>query len=165
MCAYMLSSLSGYGFVYCMEISFLEKKWWDETVYCTKRIFYCVRKLLLKSSEAQALWQVFIRVYRTGFTVRHVGISTQLCELFSLKNSLWFISTLPPTHLSCVKVESVCDWEGVGVLSHSGDHIQFKTLYLTRFRIYQIARTKTEEGKGLQTDKDLLQSPFPGQYF
>ncbi len=59
----------------------------------------------------------------------------------------------PPNHLSCstppslpcVKVQyiqTVCGWEGVGVLIPVGDHIlqEFNTLYLTRFRTYKIAR-------------------------
>jgi hypothetical protein len=50
------------------------------------------------------------------------------------------------------------------------DHIlkEFNTLYLTRFRTYKIAlspQTKTEEGRGFQTDKHLPQSPFKGQLF
>jgi hypothetical protein len=46
-----------------------------------------------------------------------------------------------------------------------GDHIlqEFKTLNLTRFRTYKIAKppqTITQEGRGPQTDKYLPQSPF-----
>jgi hypothetical protein len=59
--------------------------------------------------------------------------------------------------------------KGVGVLSPVGDHILqvFNTLYLTRLRIYEIARkpqTKTSEGRGPQTDKKP-QSPFEGKFF
>ncbi len=69
--------------------------------------------------------------------------STQLCELLPLSPSLWFNS--PPAPLPCVKVQytqTVCGWEGVGELSLIEDHIlqEFKTLYLTRFRTYKIAR-------------------------
>ncbi len=46
------------------------------------------------------------------------------------------------------------------MLSRVGDHIlQDNTLYLTRFRIYKIARppqTKTWEGRGPQTNKHLV---------
>jgi hypothetical protein len=70
--------------------------------------------------------------------------SIQLCELLPLSPSLWF--NCPPAPLPCVKVQytqTVYGWEGVGVLSPVEDHIlqEFKTLYLTRFRIDKIART------------------------
>jgi hypothetical protein len=51
-----------------------------------------------------------------------------------------------PSPLPCVKVQyiqTVCDWEewGGGALSFVGDHIlqEFNTLFLTRFRTYNIA--------------------------
>jgi hypothetical protein len=52
---------------------------------------------------------------------------------------------------STVYTDSVCGWEGVGVLSPVGNHVlqKFNTLYLTRFRTYKIARpsqTITWEG-------------------
>ncbi len=55
---------------------------------------------------------------------------------------LVFSTQLSP--LPCVKVQyiqTVCGWEGVGVLSSVGDHIlqEFNTLYLTIFRTYKIA--------------------------
>jgi hypothetical protein len=56
------------------------------------------------------------------------------------------------------------------VLSCVGDHIlqEFNTLFLTRFRTYNIAltpQTKTYERRGPQTDKHLPLSPFLGQFF
>ncbi len=55
------------------------------------------------------------------------------------------------------------------MLSLVGDHIlqEFNTLYLTRFRIYKVARppqTKTQEGRGPQTDKHLPRNPSTGQF-
>ncbi len=51
--------------------------------------------------------------------------------------------TSPPSSQSqsTVYVQTVCGWEGVGVLSCVGDHIlqEFNTLFLTGFRIYKIA--------------------------
>ena len=41
-------------------------------------------------------------------------------------------------------------------------------MFLTRFRTYKIAlppQTKTQEGRGPQTDRHLPQSPFTGQFF
>jgi hypothetical protein len=73
--------------------------------------------------------------------------STQLCDLLpSVTFSL--VNLLP---LPCVKVQyiqTVNDWEGVGVLSPAVNIIlqQFNTLYLTSFRTYKNARpsqTKT----------------------
>jgi hypothetical protein len=56
------------------------------------------------------------------------------------------------------------------MLSCDLDHIlhEFNTLFLTRFRTYQIAlppQLKTYEGRGPQTDKHLPQSPFTGKFF
>jgi hypothetical protein len=56
-----------------------------------------------------------------------------------------------------------CDWIG-GVLSRVGDHIlpaEFYTLYLTKFR----TPGQNPRRRGLQTDKHLPQSPFPGNIF
>jgi hypothetical protein len=55
--------------------------------------------------------------------------STQLCEL--LPSYLLPGSTPPPPH-----IQTVCGWEGVGVLSPVEGHIleKFNALYLTRFR-------------------------------
>jgi hypothetical protein len=85
------------------------------------------------------LRQVFIRV-QTGDTVNHVGISTQLCEPIATLTFSLSLVHLPPLPLRFVKeqyLETMCGWEGVGVLlSPVGDHIlqKFNTLYLTRFR-------------------------------
>jgi hypothetical protein len=81
---------------------------------------------LKKLTSKGTLRQVFIKVYRLLVMLE---FSTQL-------------SPLPCIFRQCVA------GRGVGVLSSVGDHIlqEFKTLYLTRFRTYKIARppqTKT----------------------
>jgi hypothetical protein len=90
--------------------------------------------------------------------------SAQPCELLPLKPSLWFTSSTPPS-LPKVKVQIVCGWEGVGVLSYVGDHIlqKFNTLFLTRFRNYKIAlpsQDKNRGGKGFQTDNTCRKVPL-----
>jgi hypothetical protein len=74
----------------------------------------------------------------TGDTVSHVGVIFDPALL-----SLWFYSFLS-LPLPCVEVQykpTMCGWEGLGVLSPVGDLIrqEFNTLYLTRFRTYEIA--------------------------
>jgi hypothetical protein len=56
---------------------------------------------------------------------------------------------------------------GIGLY---GEHLQeLYTVYLTRFKTYKIAlpvppQTKTYEGRGHQTDKQLPPSPFTGKF-
>jgi hypothetical protein len=103
---------------------------------------------------------MFLRVYRLEIQSVMLAFSSKLCELLPLSPSLWFTSPPPP----CVKLQKVCDWEGLGVSSPLGDHM----LYLTRFRTYKIARlpqTKTDEERGPQIDKHLPQSTFTGKHF
>jgi hypothetical protein len=45
--------------------------------------------------------------------------------------------------------------------------VMLYTVYLTRFRTFKLAlptQTKTYEGRGPQTDKNLLPWPFTGQF-
>ncbi len=89
--------------------------------------------------------------------------STQLCDLYSpllpLSPSLWFNSPpLPPSPIVNKYIYCMV-WGSVG------DHIlqEFYTLYLTRFRTFKIARppqTKTQEGRGPQTDKHPAKSLY-----
>ncbi len=76
----------------------------------------------------------------------------------------------PPPPFPKVKVPYIQTVYVGGLLSCVGDHIlqQFNTLFLTRFRTYTIAtppQTKTQEGRGHQTDKHLPRSPFTCQLF
>jgi hypothetical protein len=83
---------------------------------------------------------MFIKVYRLEIQSVMLVFSTQLCLLLPLWPSLWFNSTSP---LPCVKVcRQYLAGRGWGMLSPAGDHIlqEINTLYLTRFRTYQIAR-------------------------
>ncbi len=107
---------------------------------------------------------VFNRVYR-------LEIQSEMFTFFG--PALWTIAPLtfslvrlppwPPFPKSMYNIiQTVCGWEGVGVLSCVGDHIlqEFNTLFLTRFRIYKITlppQTKTSEGRGPQTDEHLPQ--------
>jgi hypothetical protein len=83
---------------------------------------------------------VFDIVFRLKIQSVMLVFSTQPCELFiaPLTFSLVHLPfpTPPPSH-----VQTVCGWEGVGVLSCVGDHILQKvnTWFLTRFRTYKIA--------------------------
>jgi hypothetical protein len=96
---------------------------------------------------------------------------TKLCKLLLSK----FLTgspppSLPPSQSQVQYIQTVCGWEGVGVLSCVGDHIlqEFSALLLTRLRTYKIdlpPQTKTLEGNGPPTDKHLLQTPFTGQIF
>ncbi len=106
---------------------------------------------LKKFTCKETLRKVFIRVYRLKIQRVMLVFSTQLCELLPLSSSLWFNSP-PPFSLPCVKVQNiqrVCGWEGLGVLSPVGGHIlqEFNTLYLTRFRTYKIAKSKSPQTK------------------
>jgi hypothetical protein len=80
-----------------------------------------------KLNNKRTLRQVFIKVYR---------LSVML--VFS-------------TQLPCVKVQYIQKWKGAGVLSSVGDYNlhEFNTLYLTRFRTYNIARPPQTKDKTL----------------
>jgi hypothetical protein len=127
------------------------------------------------------LRQVLIRVYSL---VQSVMLYFRPCFVNCCPSNLLSGSTLPPPptfpllKYSIQYIDSV--WmggdgggggrEGGWLLSPVRDHIllEFKTLYLTRFRTYKIATpplTKTYEGRGPQTDKNLPQSIFTGQFF
>ncbi len=81
-----------------------------------------------------------------------------------INGTVWgFGLNSPPPH--CVK--QCVAGKGWGILSPVGDHSlqEFETWYLTRLRTYKIARppqAKTLEGRGLQTNKHLPQSPLAG---
>ncbi len=99
--------------------------------------------------------------------------------VFFFDPALWIFAplTFSLVHLSpprCVKVQyiqTLCGWEGVGLLVAScvGDHIlqEFNTLYLTRFRTYKIAlghpKQKPKRGGGLRktpATKSLYMTTF-----
>jgi hypothetical protein len=72
---------------------------------------------------------------------------------------------LPASLCQSTAIQTVCGWEGVGVLSPVGGHILQKcnTLYLTRFRTYKIAippQTKTQERRGPQQINTCRKVPF-----
>jgi hypothetical protein len=91
--------------------------------------------------------EVFIRVYRLEIQSVMLVFSTQLFELQYcppsnlLSGSEALLPPPPPFPKSKYTVQTVCGWEGGGMLSPVGDHIlqEFNTLYLTKFRTYKIA--------------------------
>jgi hypothetical protein len=81
-------------------------------------------------------------IHQTGYTVGHVGISTQICELLPsnlLSDSPPPLSPFPKSKYSLCR--QCVTWRGWGLLSPVRDHIlqEFNTLYLTRSRTYKIA--------------------------
>jgi hypothetical protein len=87
---------------------------------------------------------MFIRVYRPGGTVSHVGnFDPALGTVAPLTLSLVQLSSLHTSLCqSTAYTDSVWLGEGGEALSPVGDHIllEFNTLYLTKFRTYKIAR-------------------------
>jgi hypothetical protein len=109
--------------------------------------------------------QVFIRVYRHSQSCWYFRPSfVNYCPSNLLSSSPFL-----PFPVSKYSIYRQCV-AGKGVLSCVGDHIlqELKTLYLTRFRTYKIARppqTKTLGDRGPQTDKNLPQLPLQANCF
>ncbi len=124
---------------------------WVSSVSKTKA--KCRQKLTCKGTSRQ----VFIRVYRLEIQSVMLVFSTLFWELLPLEPSLWFNSP-PSLPLPCVKVQyTVYGWEGGGggcwIQLETNILQEFNTLYLTRFKTYNIAY------------KHLLQIPCTGQFF
>ena len=108
----------------------------------TRTFVFSIHSLACKGT----LQQVFIRIdWRYSQSCWYFRPSFVNC---CPSNLLSGSTLLPPSLCQSTVIQTVCGWEGEGVLSSVGDHIlqEFNILYLTRFRNYKIARpsqTKT----------------------